>query len=246
MELVDTTSLPGLTPKLMVPISSIELIGEIEVAALERFKKAIDELEGGSVEPGVVDRRAELVTAILADAKASARWRSLLRGQTPTLQFDLLRRLSNYRLPAIDDWRNVFRPVDYDFRKGWHYRVILSVATVFSVVALAEMIYPIYASPQSWTGGFKLMAIFAVVHFLVFLCNFRLDLTKKDNGTFKKTVASAFIPEEGFFALEPDLFLSVGLLGTMTFFTEWRSLLRKNFIDSEVTALTKALPITLF
>ena len=43
------------------------------------------------------------------------------------LKFALLFRLINYRRPTRNDWRNLFEKIEYEFKKGREYLIVLTV-----------------------------------------------------------------------------------------------------------------------
>ena len=38
--------------------------------------------------------------------------------------------------PTKKDWTQVFKPVDYEFAEGWHYRAVMMLVLTFSVVSM--------------------------------------------------------------------------------------------------------------
>jgi hypothetical protein len=204
-ELSSTESSLPLDPRLIVPICAIKKIGEINITALKNnLKELIIELQKNppnlqslnethqvNLTPKnmqiimnnqnkkykIFDNRIKFVQDFLRNSSISQEWNNFVFTQKMSLQFNLFYRLINDRLPTINDWRNIFRPVKYDFSTGWHYRIILSVATVISIVALTQTIYIIPASPPSWDFQKMVeMAVFVVVYCWVMGCSLSILL----------------------------------------------------------------------
>lgn len=65
----------------------------------------------------------------------------------PALGMEFIHRLVSGRLPTIDDWRNIFHPVKYEFDKGVHARACVALFSLLSLVALWRIGTMIYRSP---------------------------------------------------------------------------------------------------
>ena len=157
------TTPPVLDPRVIIPLCSIKAEGEI---------KYLSGADARWIEGGIADeiagmaslsaeRRVQMIEETLGAINASLRWRFLLATLLPSLQFDLLHRLiEGPRLPTRDDWRNIFRPAKYEFKTGWHYRGILAIAAIVSIIALVQMTATILRSPKllSWGNGAVLVA----------------------------------------------------------------------------------------
>ena len=135
----------------------------------------------------------------------------------PRLQLDLLRRLSNYRPPTISDWRNLFSEVEYEFKNSWHYRLVLVLALIMSILAIIKIAQIIVRQPDNWNNGLLGLAILVVIVFWIFLWQ----------GIEEK--------------LEPTTFTSFGLFGFFTFWRELLRLFRKKIVWAGVKPLMNSL-----
>lgn len=85
-------------------------------------------------------RVRHLMEKIFDSINPDAHWKYLFSGLPFTLQVNLLRRLIKGPQPTIDDWRNIFQPLGYEFKKSWHYRMILVFTGIASITALIPLI----------------------------------------------------------------------------------------------------------
>ena len=104
-----------LDPFIVIPLCAIALRDDINISILrdnKRLRSAADRAKNTTE----LKQQAQLIEKVLSAIKPSPRWQYLFDSLTPDLQFDLLYRLINYRLPSKDDWLNVFLEVKC-FRK---------------------------------------------------------------------------------------------------------------------------------
>jgi hypothetical protein len=200
-------------PRLVIPLCAIQLQDEINLTQLSSFK---NELESVSLEN--LDNKIEFVDRVLSKITPNQRWLYLFNSLTPELQFALLFRLINYRRPTRNDWRNLFEKIEYEFKKGREYLIVITVVFLLSLGSVIEIFAIMYSQPKSWVNGSMAIIIVVVLSFLIVLL---IEITEEDKS-------------------EPTLLMQLGLLGPWTFCREWYRLLRKNLVWEGITALYEA------
>jgi hypothetical protein len=201
-------------PRLVIPLCAIQLQNEINLTQLSSLK---NELESVTVEN--LDNKIEFVDRVLSKINPNQRWLYLFNSLTPELQFTLLSRLINYRRPTKNDWRNLFEKIEYEFKKGREYLIVITVVFLLSLGSVIEIFAIMYSQPKSWVNGLMAITIAVVLYFLIVL--WREIITEEDKS-------------------EPTLLMQLGLLGPWTFCQEWYRLFRKNLVWEGVTALYEA------
>lgn len=197
-------------PRLVIPLCAIQLQDEINLTQLSSFK---NELESVSIEN--LAAKIEFVDRVLSKITPNQRWLYLFNSLTLELQFALLFRLINYRRPTRNDWRNLFEKIEYEFKKGREYLIVLTVVFLLSLGSVIEIFAIMLNQPKSWVNGWMAITIVVVLSFLRVLL---IEITEEDKS-------------------EPTLLMQLGLLGSWTFCQEWYRLLRKNLVWEGVTAL---------
>jgi hypothetical protein len=203
-----------LDPRLVIPLCAIQLQDEINLTQLSSLK---NELESVTVEN--LDNKIEFVDRVLSKITPKQRWLYLFNSLTLELQFALLFRLINYRRPTRNDWRNLFEKIEYEFKKGREYLIVITVVFLLSLGSVIEIFAIMYSQPKSWVNGLMAITIAVVLYFLIVLWQ-----------EFKAK-------EEKSELSEPTLLMQLGLLGSWTFCQEWYRLLRKNLVWEGITAL---------
>ncbi|MCA2505440.1 MAG: hypothetical protein IM550_06885 [Microcystis sp. M54BS1] len=198
-------------PRLVIPLCAIQLQNEINLTQLSSFK---NELESVSLEN--LDNKIEFVDRVLSKITPNQRWLYLFNSLTPELQFALLFRLINYRRPTRNDWRNLFKKIEYQFKKSREYLIVLTIVFLLSLGSVIEIFAIMLNQPKSWVNGLMAITIAVMLSFLRVL--WREIIIEKDKS-------------------EPTLLMQLGLLGPWTFCQEWYRLLRKNLVWEGVTAL---------
>ncbi|AKV65738.1 hypothetical protein [Microcystis panniformis] len=201
-------------PRLVIPLCAIQLQDEINLTQLSYLK---NELESVSIEN--LDNKIEFVDRVLSKITPNQRWLYLFNSLTPELKFALLFRLINYRLPTRNDWRNLFKKIEYEFKKGREYLIVITVVFLLSLASVIEIFAIMLSQPKSWVNGLMAITIVVVLSFLIVLWQ-----------EFKAK-------EEKSELSEPTLLMQLGLLGSWTFCQEWYRLLRKNLVWEGITAL---------
>ncbi|WP_430015026.1 hypothetical protein ACQY1X_19480 [Microcystis protocystis FBCC-A270] len=204
-------------PRLVIPLCAIQLQDEINLTQLSSFK---NELESVSLEN--LDNKIEFVDRVLSKITPNQRWLYLFNSLTPELKFALLFRLINYRRPTRNDWRNLFKKIEYEFKKGREYLIVLTVVFLLSLASVFEIFAIMYSQPKSWVNGLMAITIVVVLSFLIVLW-------QKFKAKEEKSELS-----------EPTLLMQLSLLGPWTFCREWYRLLRKNLVWEGITALYEA------
>ena len=203
-----------LDPRLVIPLCAIQLQDEINLTQLSSFK---NELESVSLEN--LDNKIEFVDRVLSKITPNQRWLYLFNSLTPELKFALLFRLINYRRPTRNDWRNLFKKIEYEFKKGREYLIVITVVFLLSLASVFEIFAIMYSQLESWVNGLMAITIAIVLSFLIVL--WREIIAEEDKS-------------------EPTLLMQLGLLGPLTFCQEWYRLFRKNLVWEGVTALYEA------
>ncbi|MBC1196751.1 hypothetical protein H0901_16225 [Microcystis aeruginosa BLCCF158] len=203
-----------LDPRLVIPLCAIQLPNEINLTQLNSLK---NELESVTIEN--LDTKIEFVDRVLSKINPKQRWLYLFNSLIPELQFALLFRLINYRLPTRNDWRNLFEKIEYEFKKGREYLIVLTVVFLLSLGSLIEIFAIMLNQPKGLVNGLMTITIVVVLYFLIVL--WREIITEEDQS-------------------EPTLLMQLGLLGPWTFCREWYRLLRKNLVWEGITALYEA------
>jgi hypothetical protein len=200
-----------LDPRLVIPLCAIQLQDEINLTQLSSLK---NELESVSIKN--LAAKIEFVHRVLSKITPKQRWLYLFNSLTLELQFALLFRLINYRRPTRNDWRNLFKKIEYEFKKGGEYLIVLTIVFLLSLGSVIEIFAIMYSQPKSWVNGLMAITIAVVLYFLIVL--WREFKAEEDKS-------------------EPTLLMKLGLLGPWTFCREWYRLLRKNLVWEGVTAL---------
>ena len=208
--------LPALDPRLIAPLCAIYLLDQVTLP--KSWPQQAETLwEGQTQTPTVEERLRQEIDQFLDPNLPTSRWRLLLSGLPPKLQLDMLRRLIVYRQPNRNDWRNVFREVKYDLRRGWHYRCVLLIVAALSIAAVFGILRVVVSQPANWISGLFSLAFIVVLAFW---------------STLWKGIEQP---------LEPSAFLRFGLFGPMTFVLELRQLFRNHLVWSGIEPLCQSL-----
>ncbi|MBD2074346.1 NACHT domain-containing protein [Phormidium sp. FACHB-592] len=185
-----------LDPRLVIPLCSIHLFEQVELPdhwtaeadSLSKQQKITPEIEQAMTT--TVNLR--LFNLLFRDepSPSHSHWQRLLVQLPPQVKIDLLHRLVLYRRPQINDWRNLFRPIQYEFRTSCHYRSILLLAAALSLAAMFGVSFIAADQPAILCLGAPAIAVVVL---------FWLVLWKGIEAP-----------------LEPDTFLKLGILGPFT------------------------------
>ncbi|MDJ0801038.1 MAG: NACHT domain-containing protein [Calothrix sp. MO_167.B12] len=144
--------------------SEVEVEVEVEVKDME---KVFDKFSEQSPIPESTEKKLQFIEKFLESAEVSPLWRHLFDSLEPNLRFKLLRRLWN-SYPSRNDWSNIFRRVEDEFRRGWDYVVLLlGIITFISIVSLVIMAVIVLYSPSmmTWNNGLIVASAVPVIFF---------------------------------------------------------------------------------
>lgn len=166
----------NIDPRIVIPLCSIQMIDKISLP--EKLSVDADALlEQTNVDEELNKKIIKLVDDTLGIQQERSYWRFLLSALEPKLQLKLLYQLVNNRRPNQKDWTRIFQPLKYTFSKSWHYRVILIVAGIASLIALVQMFYPIALGSKNGIDWFMAMLYPLIVYFWIVLIT---DVTWKE------------------------------------------------------------------
>jgi hypothetical protein len=175
--LIDTGFAPpepvAADPRLLIPLCAIKMGGELKRKELETNYHRDFEIRGllrdmAAVGHGVEPRKGDIEKIVpwflrggenpgllhkmlrLCGVTADCEFR--LRCLPQKTQFDLVERIWKGPEPTKRDWTQVFRPIDYTFRRSWHH-LLHSVLMAGLVAATIVSISILGASP--WVGLFN-------------------------------------------------------------------------------------------
>ncbi len=109
--------------------------------------------------------------------------------------FKLLEALFVGRNATKEDWKNIFKPINYDFDTGWHYRVIFLIFTLLNISSLGYCIYILWNADfvSAWNIIQLVSCVIVVFNYILF------------------TFFDVF--DAGYMYKYPEAFLVVGVLG---------------------------------
>jgi hypothetical protein len=143
----------------------------------------------------------------------------LLSGLSPKLQINLLHSVvKDSNQPNRDDWINILKSVQYEFKTSQHYWGILLISALLSIFA----VFGLWHTASSQPIG----AVTGVMGFAVAIIGvFWWVLVKKAYGSF-----------------EPNLFIRLGVLGLQTYSVELHALHQNRLVWPEIEVLAFAVP----
>ena len=118
--------------------------------------------------PNINNIKEQFIDQCLREAgEVSKLWQSLFNSLELNMKLELFYRfLTQFRLftPSRNDWRNIFRPLTFEFSNSWHYANIVKEHKS-GLVALRQMALIVFnSSPlMSWTNGMILVAALAII-----------------------------------------------------------------------------------
>jgi NACHT domain len=190
-----------LDPRIAIPLFAILNVRDFYPAPTWNLEQVETLLEQRDYTDQLNQQALNIVNSFFIESSDKSVQQFLLNRLPPMLQLDLLRSLVIAdRLPKPDDWLNIFKPVQYEFKTSWHYRGILLIAAMFSILAVISILHT--ASVQS------IGAVTGVMGFAVVII-----------GVFWWALAKGV--EEPW---EPNLFIKLGSLGLQTYGIELRQL----------------------
>ena len=208
--------LPALDSRLVVPVCAIHMIDQVTLPkSWPQQAERLWEQQAHTLE--IEEQRCQAIDKLLEPNGPNSRWRLLLSGITPKLQLDLLRLLIVYHQPDRNDWRNIWREVKYELRRGWHYRCVLLIAAALSIAAIFGMLHIVVHQQNNWIKGLFSLAYIVVLAFW---------------STLWKGVEKP---------LEPSTFFRFGLLGLVTFGLELCQLFHNHLVWSGIEPIFQSL-----
>jgi hypothetical protein len=157
---------PKFDPRLVIPVCAIALREEVKVlkASNLKFHTLLDKAEVISGEVQLVLRESN------QSLGSDSRWSFLLSSLEPKVQIELLNRFINQRDADREDWARLFKPLKYNFDSGWHYRTVLGVVLLLSVIAIVQLLLLPFQFPNTWSSWlFGCNGIIVVVFWIVLL-----------------------------------------------------------------------------
>jgi hypothetical protein len=141
-----------LDPRLLLPVcaetgNELTVVGSLkdfrQLSIAELHQRLTSPPDGSKAQAETAGRLSveilETITLALFDRlRPSPRWQFLFRHLELPIRAELVRGISSTRLPNREDWGNIFRPVSYTARRGWHLWLTIAVTTA---VATGDMIY---------------------------------------------------------------------------------------------------------
>lgn len=163
------------TEQLLLPLCAIQTSNVLSQKALQTYGRDFAGLMEQSQNDILQDKKVSLLERVINDdavIKGSPdqveQGRNLFQNLEPSLQFELLVRLMESRMPDRNDWRNLYRRVQYRFQRSWHYGLVLGVAFLASLAALGQMIWLPINFPLNWQSWLGIVPAFVLISFWQF------------------------------------------------------------------------------
>ena len=211
-----STSALVLDPRLVVPILAIQSHQTFPLPSTENLEQIDVLLAQREYTPQLNQQARQLVNALLAQSEPDKGWQALLTSLPPRFQLDLFRRLGTAtRPPTHHDWLNIFQSVQYEFKTSRHYRGILQIAALLSLLAGFGIWHTASVQPIGAATGVLGFAIVVV-------------------SVFWRALAKGV--EEPW---EPSLFVKLGALGLQTYGVELHQLFQNRLVWSGIKVIFK-------
>jgi hypothetical protein len=198
---------PSLDPRLVIPVCGIQLFDQASFLKKWSVTK-VELLTGHDSAPQLDAQCLETLNMVLGQVEnSSSVWRILFSGLPVRMQLELLHNIiESSQVPDSNHWINIFQSVQYEFKTSGHYRIILSIAALLSLLAAFGIWHTaVVVNVDTMTGimGFAVVVI----------------------GIFWSVLANGI--EEPW---EPSLFVKLGILGLQTYFFELHQLFQKDLV----------------
>ncbi|EAZ88940.1 NACHT domain-containing protein [Crocosphaera chwakensis] len=229
---LDYIERPEIDPRLMIPVCAFagfqgvrlpESISDNAIALLEQSVLTED------IEQKMSQEICEIIERGMNEGNNNEKWSRFLFNLPHPLPLDLLRRLiESPRRLTIDDWRNLYEEIDYQFFKSGHYWGILMVAVLLSIGAIAQIIalWNKILGNTSFSISSMLILAFSIIIFLI-IVTFLMVLRIEVRST-KET-------------LNPPLLISLGFFGIVTVPKELTRFWSKGLVWEGITVLYSSL-----
>ena len=210
-------------PRTIIPISALETINSVKLPT--KTDSQVDELLAESnITPELENNFKDKVNILLGYQQLGNNWTIKLSSISPRLQLDLLYRLIHVRSSSNSDWRNLKKDVQYNFAQGWHYKSILGISLILSLIVGTELFKLITNffrnNDYNIINWFSLLSSSSI--FLLIFC-FWVALWQGIEERW-----------------EPRLFILFGLFGLFTFFQQLTYLWINNFVWAGINSLYNA------
>lgn len=116
----------------------------------EDLNVLLDALRDRTNDSKFLEVQDDLIREVLSLVKTPPLFEYLMLRLPPGIQLKLLKSLASGPPPTQADWKNIFRPLTYTFREGWHYRTIMALLFGLSLAATAAMVELLISY---WWGG---------------------------------------------------------------------------------------------
>lgn len=172
------TAPPDTIPAASSPPPDIRLVIPLcTVAVQEGGLKTLEKDKRERIEKEM--KRGESVTVNPEDFSGDLSWRFLFGSLSAPMQVEVVRCLFfGYLKPNRKDWRNVFRPVEYEFKRSWQSKGIRLVLAITCLLNLWGIGTIIMHSPRllSWGNGRTALIGILLVGALWFLGRVQVSL----------------------------------------------------------------------
>jgi hypothetical protein len=149
----------------------------------------------------------ELSDAVIKHPSLDTKLRFIFRSLKPSALLHLLYAIDE-RVITMSDWRSALKPLKYDLRTGWHFRLILAISSIVSGVAVFEMLLRLLHSARliTWSNS---MLVFLIGCIVLCWLEFGFDIGYISGGDPREFIeffafGPFFAPGEFFFWLDSD------------------------------------------
>lgn len=208
LELMD---LPDLDPRIVLPICILSMPTFCQ-SSKEFIDKSQALLENTEQEKQLEIKSPPLIREALQKQPKSLQWEFLLKTLSIRIQLDVLYRLNVNRPPTRHDWQNLYKIVTYDFKNSWHYRLVVTIMFFLSIIAIFGTYEIFIRSSFLLSVGISVLPAFIIVVWLILWRG----------------------KEEPY---DPNLFMSLGLWGPISFCREYVRLVQNQIVWNGAQAI---------
>ncbi|MDJ0508444.1 MAG: NACHT domain-containing protein [Crocosphaera sp.] len=218
---------PKIDPRLMIPICAIAGFKGVNLPQ-KISSDATALLEQSALTEDIQEKILQEVGKIITEDINLECLNFLLNLPCP-LQLDLLHRLIEFPQGlTINNWRNLYEEVEYQFFQSRHYRVIFIVAVLLSLGAIVESIVICSNILNNTTFSiFSMLILAGIIIILPIIVTFLIIVSKE----FRSMEDSLALP----------LLMSLGFFGVWTFLKEITKFLQKELVWEGITSLYNTL-----
>jgi MoxR-like ATPase len=209
--------LPSLDPRLVIPVCGIQIFDQAPFPSRWSVKQVNELLIWHNPTLQIDEQCLEALDEALGQGRnSSSVWRILFSGLPPRMQLELLQNtVKSLQKPNPNNWINIFQSVQYEFKTSRHYRSILLITALLSLLAGFGIWYTALRQPIGTVAG--------VLGFtVVIICVFWLALAKGIEEPW-----------------EPSLFVRLGPLGLQTYTSELTQLFQNRLAWAGIEVLFK-------